>query len=200
MGFTSTETVEPQPVQKQAQPGQQDLEPSPEELRDFLSERSDRDPDSLEEQARRIRDGIQFLDPVAAYYIVGQELGIDVAAAFETKQREYSLDIDALQPDMNQLDLTATVQRITDINTFERDDGSKGKVCNLILTDDTGRCVLTLWDDATQLTAELAQGDTVRVENGYSQTASDYCQNRLGCEVEVRIGDGKLLKKDDGEE
>ena len=116
------------------------------------------------------------------------------------RQRSFSLDIDALQPEMNSVDLTAEVAQITDINTFDRDDGSTGKVCNLILEDDTGRCVLTLWDDATALTAELEDGDTVRIENGYSTEASDYCQSRFDCDVEVRLGDDGTLLRKNGDE
>lgn len=101
---------------------------------------------------------------------------------------------------MNSVDLTAEIARITSINTFDRDDGSTGKVCNLILEDETGRCVLTLWDDATALTADLKDGDTIRIENGYSTEASDYCQSRFDCDVEVRLGDtSALLQRQDGD-
>ena len=174
-------------------------EPAPHEVRDYIVNETDLTAAEVEEAATTRSEDCKYLTELSAYYLVALDHGLQPAEVFETVQRSFSLDIDALQPEMNGVDLTAEIGQITAVNTFARDDGSTGKVCNLILEDDTGRCVLTLWDDATALTAELENGDTVRIENGYSKTASDYCQDRLGCEVEVRLGDSStLLQKQDG--
>lgn len=174
-------------------------EPSIDQMLDYLTENTDKTRATIKTEIGTLRDEYRFLTPLAAAYRVGQQNGLQPAEVFETAQRSFSLDIDALQPEMNSVDLTAEITRITSINTFERDDASTGKVCNLILEDDTGRCVLTLWDDATALTAELEDGDTIRTENGYSTEASDYCQSRFNCDVEVRLGDeGTLLRKSNG--
>jgi hypothetical protein len=47
------------------------------------------------------------------------------------------------------------------IRTFDRDDGSEGRVSNLTLGDETGRIRVTLWDDRADRAAEL---DAVAVD------------------------------------
>lgn len=168
-------------------------EPAPHEVRDYIVDETDMTAAEVEDAATTRSEESRFVSELSAYYLVALDHGLQPAEVFETVQRSFSLDIDALQPEMNSVDLTADIAQITSINTFARDDGSTGKVCNLILEDDTGRCVLTLWDDATALTAELKDGDTVRIENGYSTEASDYCQSRFDCDVEVRLGDDRTL-------
>jgi replication factor A1 len=54
-----------------------------------------------------------------------------------------------------------------DYRTFDRDDGSEGRVGNLAIGDETGRIRVTLWDEATDLLAELAAGEVVEVVDGY---------------------------------
>lgn len=174
-------------------------EPSVEQLVEHITENTDQDAEAVRGEITELQNKYRFLTPLAAAYKVGQQYRVQPAKAFETVQRSFSLDIDALQPEINSVDLTAEVAQITDINEFTRDDGSEGKVCNVILTDETGRCVLTLWDDTTQLRDRLATGETVRVEAGFSKVASDYCESRFNCSVEVQIGDdGRLLQQQDG--
>jgi replication factor A1 len=53
------------------------------------------------------------------------------------------------------------------VRTFDRDDGSEGRVANLVLGDETGRVRVTLWDERADLTEEFAPGDSVEVVDGY---------------------------------
>ncbi len=53
------------------------------------------------------------------------------------------------------------------VRTFDRDDGSEGKVSNLTLGDETGRVRVTLWDEQADQAAELTAGETVEVIDGY---------------------------------
>ena len=62
--------------------------------------------------------------------------------------------------------------KITSINqsrTFNRKNGSTGKVINLELTDDTGKCGLALWDKDVDLVKNktIQIGTNVKVVNGY---------------------------------
>lgn len=174
-------------------------EPSPEKVRDYIVAETDLTAVAVEDAVTTRSEDCKYLTELSAYYLVALDHGLQPAEVFETVQRSFSLDIAALQPEMKSVDLTAEIDRITEVNTFERDDGSEGQVCNVILQDETGTAVLTLWDDDTALVDELGGGDTVRIENGYSKVANDYCQDRLGCEVEVRLGDSStLLQKQDG--
>ncbi len=51
--------------------------------------------------------------------------------------------------------------------TFDRDDGSEGKVSNVTLGDSTGRIRVTLWDEQADRATELTAGTTIEVIDGY---------------------------------
>ena len=51
--------------------------------------------------------------------------------------------------------------------TFDRDDGTEGRVGNVAIGDETGRIRVTLWDEATDLLEELAADEVVEVVDGY---------------------------------
>jgi replication factor A1 len=53
------------------------------------------------------------------------------------------------------------------VRTFDRDDGSQGKVANLTVGDETGRIRVTLWDDRADLAEELDPGISVEIVDGY---------------------------------
>src|SRR6056297_2961425 len=53
------------------------------------------------------------------------------------------------------------------VRTFDRDDGSEGKVANLKLGDETGRIRVTLWDERTEAVERLDPGVSVEVVDGY---------------------------------
>ncbi|MBP1986016.1 single-stranded DNA binding protein [Halolamina salifodinae] len=54
-----------------------------------------------------------------------------------------------------------------DYRTFDRDDGTEGRVANVSIGDETGRIRVTLWDEATDLLEELSAGEIVEVVDGY---------------------------------
>ncbi|NHX35286.1 MULTISPECIES: single-stranded DNA binding protein [Halolamina] len=54
-----------------------------------------------------------------------------------------------------------------DYRTFDRDDGTEGRVGNVAIGDETGRIRVTLWDEATDLLEELDAGEVVEVVDGY---------------------------------
>jgi len=53
------------------------------------------------------------------------------------------------------------------VRTFDRDDGSEGKVSNLVLGDETGRVRITLWDDQAETALDVDPGEVVEVVDGY---------------------------------
>ncbi|GAA0652203.1 single-stranded DNA binding protein [Salarchaeum japonicum] len=65
------------------------------------------------------------------------------------------------------VDLVGEVLSTDDVRTFSRDDGSEGKVSNLLVGDETGRVRVTLWDEQADLAEEFAAGDVVEVTDGY---------------------------------
>jgi len=67
------------------------------------------------------------------------------------------------------------------VRTFDRDDGTEGRVANLSLGDETGRVRVTLWDERADRAEELDPGETVEVVEGY-------VRERDG-DLELHVGD-----------
>ncbi|ELY56630.1 single-stranded DNA binding protein [Natronolimnohabitans innermongolicus] len=75
--------------------------------------------------------------------------------------------VDALSLGLSNVNLVGLVLDTDSVRTFDRDDGSEGKVSNLVLGDSTGRVRVTLWDERADLATEIDPGTTVEVVDGY---------------------------------
>jgi len=65
------------------------------------------------------------------------------------------------------VDLVGQVLDTDSVRTFDRDDGSEGRVANLTLGDETGRIRVTLWDEKADLATTFDAGEVVEVGDGY---------------------------------
>jgi replication factor A1 len=74
---------------------------------------------------------------------------------------------DSLTIGQSDVNLRGVVLDTDSIRTFDRDDGSEGRVSNLTLGDETGRVRVTLWDEQADLAEELEAGQSVEVVDGY---------------------------------
>ncbi|MFB6106442.1 MAG: single-stranded DNA binding protein [Halobacteriaceae archaeon] len=97
--------------------------------------------------------------------------------------------VEDLSLGVDDVDLQGVVLEGGSVRTFERDDGSEGRVSNVVLGDETGRIRVTLWDERADRAEELASGDTVEVVDGY-------VRERDGA-LELHVGNrGRLLDVD----
>lgn len=98
------------------------------------------------------------------------------------------LKIEEVEPDMPVLDLAAKVQRKTSPKEFTRDDGSSGRVMNIVLGDETGTIRASFWDEMVDIGKKLSPGDIVLFENTRSSTGlRDRPEIRVGQRTEVEI-------------
>ena len=67
--------------------------------------------------------------------------------------------------EMRNITLVGLVSKVYDTITFERDDGSTGKVKSLELEDDTGAIRVTLWNEDTE--TEIKKGDIMKIIGGH---------------------------------
>lgn len=65
--------------------------------------------------------------------------------------------------------LQVTVKAVGEARTFERKDGTEGRVVNLTVSDASGEVNLALWDEEVDLVADgtLAVGSRLRIIDGY---------------------------------
>lgn len=106
---------------------------------------------------------------------------IDVAAS--------SQKIKDIKDGMGNLNLTGNVLEISEVRTFQKKDGSSGRVGNLLMGDATGTLRVTLWDEKTEFLNQLEYGDTVEIVNAYAR------ENAFTQKVELQIGNRSIIRK-----
>ncbi len=109
----------------------------------------------------------------------------DIEASLSTTE------IGDVKDGMGDLNIKGRILDISDIKTFNRKDGTTGRVGNITIGDETGKIRVTLWDETTDITAELNIDDSVEIINGYAR------ENNFNQQVEVQVGNRSVLKKTD---
>jgi ssDNA-binding replication factor A large subunit len=101
----------------------------------------------------------------------GVELNVDRAEADPDVDVDVSIQdsyaVEDLSLGLSDVNLKGTVLDTDSVRTFDRDDGSEGKVSNLALGDETGRVRVTMWDGMADRATELSPGTSVEVVDGY---------------------------------
>jgi replication factor A1 len=100
--------------------------------------------------------------------------GVEVSADRAEIDEEAEIEIDDgetqiadLVAGQSEVTLQGLVLETESIRTFDRDDGSEGRVSNVVLGDETGRVRLTLWDEQADRAEDLETGTSVAVIDGY---------------------------------
>ena len=124
-------------------------------------------------------DAIDRLEPGDTLRVAGRPkdgyngLEVDVDKAEPAPDAEVDVEstdshrVEDLSLGLSDVNLTGRVLSTDSVRTFDRDDGSEGRVSNLTLGDPTGRIRVTLWDGKADLATEFAAGETVEVVDGY---------------------------------
>lgn len=130
-----------------------------------------------DEQANAIED--EGMDPGTVLRVKGRPkegyngLEVSVSQAEEDPDAEVDVQIqDAyrisdLSMGLSDVNLQGKVLATDAVRTFDRDDGSEGRVANLTLGDETGRIRITLWDERTDVVENFSAGQSVEIVDGY---------------------------------
>ena len=101
----------------------------------------------------------------------GVEVSVDQAEVDEDAEVDVQVQdtyrVDDLSLGLSDVNLQGLVLATDSVRTFDRDDGSEGRVSNLTLGDETGRARVTLWDEKADRAEELDAGTSVEVVDGY---------------------------------
>ncbi len=101
----------------------------------------------------------------------GLEVSVDHAEPDADADIDVSLEdattVDSLTMGQSDVTLRGLVLDTGEVRTFDRDDGSEGRVANLTLGDETDRVRVTLWDGMADRATELDAGTAVEVVDGY---------------------------------
>ncbi|MDP3640006.1 MAG: OB-fold nucleic acid binding domain-containing protein [Nanoarchaeota archaeon] len=124
----------------------------------------------------KINDLSGLISEEGASHIIANELGIPLV----DPQKE-RLKIKEIYPGMRQVSTVGKVLRKFDVNTFKKEE-REGKVCSLIIGDETGSIRLVLWNEQVDLVSTVNEDDIVLVKDAYVR------ENRGGKEIHL----GKL--------
>ncbi|MBB6647498.1 single-stranded DNA binding protein [Halobellus ruber] len=146
-------------------------------------------------------DAVDRLEPGDTVRVAGRPkngyngLEVDVDKAEPAPDVEVDVEstdthrIEDLSLGLSDVNLTGRVLSTDSVRTFDRDDGSEGRVSNLTLGDPTGRIRVTLWDGKAGLATEFAAGETVEIVDGY-------VRERDGT-LELHVGDRGTVEEID---
>ncbi|MXR41099.1 single-stranded DNA binding protein [Halobaculum sp. WSA2] len=101
--------------------------------------------------------------------------GLEVAVDKVEPDPDAEVDVEAVEEyrvedltmGASDVDLLGVILDVDTVRTFDRDDGSEGKVSNLTVGDETGRVRVTMWDDTADRVEELEADQTVEIVDGY---------------------------------
>ncbi|MBU2560204.1 hypothetical protein KKA03_04840 [archaeon] len=115
-----------------------------------------------------------------AAHIVANEIGINLSRGASDAP---VLKIENIIPGQNSVDIVGRVSRIFPTREFDKKDGSKGRVCSIILLDNTGSIRVVFWDEDVTLIEDgkIEEGKLLKIRGGYSK------ESQKG-EPEVHLG------------
>ncbi|KYH27828.1 replication factor A [Halalkalicoccus paucihalophilus] len=154
-----------------------------------------------DEQAKAIEN--EGMEPGTVLRVKGRPkegyngLEVSVTQAEEDPDAEVDVQIqdtyriEDLSMGLSDVDVRGRVLATDSIRTFDRDDGSEGRVANLTLGDETGRIRITLWDERTEATEEFSAGQSVEITDGY-------VRERNG-DIELHVGNRGTIAEIDEE-
>ena len=99
-------------------------------------------------------------------------------------------EIKELEPDNENIDLYARVERVFPINKFTTGEGEnqrEGKVTNVLIKDKTGRTRLVLWGEQAEKAQDLSKNDLIKVDGGYTKKRDQY-SGEDQADTEIHLG------------
>lgn len=132
----------------------------------------------LKELIERKKESLGYLvtDDVALR-LVARDLGVRTSMS----QINMELKLEDLVPSMRNVSLQVTVDKVLTFREFKKKDGGVGKVCRVIVKDETGTSVLVLWDDKAEYAHKLKVGMRIQIRYGYTKAG-------LNGTLEIHIG------------
>lgn len=99
---------------------------------------------------------------------IGDRGLIELDTETETKDlpdpEDEILDFDAIDEEMQEIDVKATVLRVGKLSTFNRSDGTEGRVSNLFLKGLRATRRIVFWDNRAELAFNFTRGDEIFIQ------------------------------------
>jgi replication factor A1 len=134
-------------------------------LEEILTELEDKTKFSREELQEKIKSKHEELSGLVSLEGAGHLVARDLGVNLLTVERK-PLKIEQLSEDMSSIKVKGRITQITGIREFDRKDGSTGRVCNIFISDGTGRIRIPLWDKQVKMIEDgtLSTGDIIKLK------------------------------------
>ncbi len=131
-------------------------------------------PSDLDEKIKtKITELSGLISEEGAAHIIANELGVSLVQA-ATK-----LKIKEIYAGMRNITTVGKVVRKYDVREFQKQDRI-GKVCSLMLGDETATIRLVLWNEQVEQVIDLKEDDIVMVKNAYVRENNNSNEVHLG--------------------
>ena len=93
---------------------------------------------------------------------------------------------------LSDVTLKGRILDVGTVRTFDRNDGSEGRVSNLAVGDPTGRIRVTLWDEQADLVEEFSPDESVEIVDGYVKERDGNLELHVGSRGAVESIDEEI--------
>jgi ssDNA-binding replication factor A large subunit len=115
-----------------------------------------------------------------AAHILANELGVQVV------KPQGKLKIKEIYSGMRNVSTVGKIVRKFDVREFERND-KKGKVCSLIIGDETGTLRVVFWNEQVDLLTDVKEEDIIIIKEGYVRENNNNKEIHLGEKGEIEV-------------
>ncbi len=128
-----------------------------------------------------------------ALFIIAKELGVDVKNENKDLLKDIDINISDITQNMKNIMLFGRIKEIYNVNSFKKNDGSKGYVGSFLLHDKSGDIRVILWDEQINIFNEdhFENNELVKIVNGNAK------KGKYGG-IEIHVGNfGKVILSPD---
>ena len=146
---------------------------------------SDLEPGDVVEVTGRPKDGYDGIEVSVGEFEPAPDVDVEV-------ENPEEWTVEDLRLGASDVNLVGEVLGTEPIRTFDRDDGSEGRVANLLLGDATGRVRVTLWDDRADVVESVDRHEVVEIVDGYVRERDGSTELHVGDRGAVESVEGSV--------
>lgn len=138
--------------------------------------------DELEQKLKaKINELSGLISEEGAAHIIANELGVEIVSITQKK-----LKVKEIYAGMRSVTTVGKVVRKFEVREFSKEDRS-GKVCSLVLGDETGTIRTVFWNDQVDLLKEVSEGDVLLIKDGYVRENNNGREVHLGNQGSIEV-------------
>jgi ssDNA-binding replication factor A large subunit len=159
-----------------------------EEIKNKIVQSGKLSPDDLDTKIKeKINELSGLISEEGAAHIIANELGVELVNAEQSK-----LKIKEIYAGMRTVTTVGKVIRKFDVREFAKGDKT-GKVCSLVLGDETGTVRVVFWNEQVDLLDNVNPDDIVLVNDGYVRENNNDREIHLGKSGEIVVNPGGVV-------